>query len=145
MTEPHKVCTRCGEDKPWSAYSAHTRNPDGSTLTPRGQCRACRKDASAAHRRRIRKPVRTRTAGPLMASGPFRAWLLERLHRYEHIQAMAEDIGMDETVLRRVLRDPTKKFVALDTVDRALLNVGDGTRIDDLYGPPIPTPMENAA
>lgn len=73
-----------------------------------------------------------------LPAAPFAEWLRGIEHRYESRMEMADALGTDESLLRRVLSGE-KPGVSLDTVDRALLNVGDGTTLDMLY------PLEEAA
>lgn len=71
---------------------------------------------------------------------PFVRWLEKLQPRYESIGVFAEALGLDESLLRRVLRGwgvrrgerVPKPYVSLDTVDRALTSEGS-TLLWELY------------
>lgn len=61
---PHKVCSRCGEDKPLTEYHRDKHNPDGRTYA----CKVCRR---ASSRRAMRK---YREENPEQALQYLREW-----------------------------------------------------------------------
>jgi len=49
MESHSKVCSKCGESKPWSEFSKRRRNKDGL----QGQCKACDKQCYQKNRERV--------------------------------------------------------------------------------------------
>lgn len=41
LVERHKTCTRCGQDKTWSAYYAGKKWDDGTMRLPQSRCKDC--------------------------------------------------------------------------------------------------------
>lgn len=60
VVEPVKVCSRCKAKKPWSAYYAKTRWPDGTMRQPQSRCRECMATVSREHPEWRRKHDRKR-------------------------------------------------------------------------------------
>src|SRR5579872_4703496 len=54
LAEPTKVCAGCKDRKPYSAFYAKTRWPDGSTRTVVDRCRPCHQERRNAQRRAAR-------------------------------------------------------------------------------------------
>ena len=61
---------------------------------------------------------------PKVPAAPFREWLLARRHKYDSLVDMAVALGVDESVLRKVLAGEKPTLYAT-TVDRALTNEGN--------------------
>lgn len=59
MAERHKICTRCGERKPWSQYYAAARWPDGTMRRPGSRCKEC--DLARLRQRDKENPEAKRT------------------------------------------------------------------------------------
>lgn len=49
--EPSRVCTRCGERKPWSEFYAKVKWPDGTTRQPQSRCKRCFAEIHAQRKR----------------------------------------------------------------------------------------------
>jgi hypothetical protein len=67
MTEPTKICSRCKQDLPWSAYNLHTKeqySDNGASENrlgkPRGYCKQCDTIYARERRQRLRQARETR-------------------------------------------------------------------------------------
>lgn len=106
-----KTCSKCRKRKSASSFNPRRDSHDGL----RNQCKAC-------------TIGQVGSGTPGMGGGrlpiePFRAWLEERLEHYDNcIEDLSRAIDVDSRQLRRLLREST--WVALDTVDRAVLTEG---------------------
>lgn len=103
-----KTCSCCKESKPVAEFY---RRGNGR----RGQCIACM-------RSRHGSTSKTVAGGGRLPVGPFRRWMEERLDYYGSLELLSKATGMSDRQVRRVLRE--SEMVALDTVDRALINEG---------------------
>jgi len=52
MAEPVRVCTKCEERKPWSAFSPRSYWEDGTLRNVHGKCKACLAERARAYRKR---------------------------------------------------------------------------------------------
>lgn len=122
-----KTCTACQTEKPIEEFPLRRDTANGR----RAQCRRChnaRRDRRRGHERGT--DYTPRPGGPRLDPGPFRAWLESRLPRYSGVEDMAADLNISARRINGLMRGEYVA-VALDTVDRVLLNTD--TRLDDLY------------
>lgn len=106
-----RTCSACGKDKPLTTKHFYRR---GAGF--RQQCISC-------VRNRQGSTTKTIAGGGRLPVGPFRAWMERRLAFYGgSMELLAKATGLDDRQIRRVLREADS--VALDTVDRALINEG---------------------
>lgn len=116
-----KTCTACQAEKPIEEFSLRRDTANGR----RAQCRRCHNA-----RRFAAEEIAPRAGGPRLDPEPFRAWLESRLPRYSGVEDMAADLNFSARRINGLMRGEYVA-VALDTVDRVLLNTD--TRLDDLY------------
>lgn len=158
--EPTKVCGKCKERKPWSAFHAKTRWPDGTVRQPLSYCKDCEKRRTRRgnrsqinrrywarfkadveryqdhlERRRFRYHIARGNVAPLSmrAGGPRMdpAPFTDWLRTLgPDSEAIARIVGMEPGHIRRLLSGRHAQ-VFLDVVDRACLNAG--ASIDDIY------------
>ena len=106
-----RTCSACGEDKPLTTNHFYRRGQGY-----RRQCIPC-------VRNRAGSTTKTIAGGGRLPIGPFRDWMERRLAFYEgSVELLAKATGLPDRQVRRVLREADS--VALDTVDRALINEG---------------------
>lgn len=106
-----RTCSTCGEEKPLCEDYFYVR---GTGF--RKQCILC-------VRKRQGSTTRKAAGGGRLPIGPFREWMRERLAFYNGEPGMlAQATGLPERQVYRVLNEG--ESVALDTVDRALINEG---------------------
>lgn len=106
-----RTCSACGETKPLNTDYFYVR---GTGF--RRQCISCVRNRQGSTTRRI-------AGGGRLPIGPFRDWMERRLAFYDgSVELLAKATGLPDRQVRRVLREADS--VALDTVDRALINEG---------------------
>ena len=105
-----RSCSACGKDKPLTT-SHYYRRGKGF----RRQCIPCVQSRQGSTDKRI-------AGGGRLPVGPFREWMERKLDYYGEVALLAQATGLDDRQVRRVLREADT--VALDTVDRALINEG---------------------
>lgn len=106
-----RTCSACGKDKPLTTNNFYRRGQGY-----RRQCISC-------VRNRAGSTTKTIAGGGRLPIGPFRDWMERKLAYYEgSVELLAQATGLPDRQVRRVLREADS--VALDTVDRALINEG---------------------
>lgn len=106
-----RTCSSCGQDKPLTTKHFYRR---GAGF--RQQCILCVRNRQGSATKRI-------AGGGRLPIGPFRDWMERRLAFYGgSMELLAKATGLPDRQVRRVLREADS--VALDTVDRALINEG---------------------
>lgn len=156
VPEPHewvlrKTCTKCGETKPWAAYSPKTYGPDGSVATVQSYCRACHKASYRGYQREYRQRNAERIAAYKLAweqrkradlkkdqainstrlpAHPFKVLLWEKVLEMDKPSwlDLAEQCGVPERSIRRVLEQENVSLVLADKICTRL-----GARIYDLW------------
>jgi transposase-like protein len=88
------------------------------------RCRAC----SRAYNRRLQGSL------PDLGPEPMRSWIRARVSDYGSIAALARVVGVDESLLRRMLKRGAT--VKASTVDRLLAAEGSAS-LEELYGPAL--------
>lgn len=146
-----KVCSKCGERKPWALFSPHRYNEDGSIRRVQPYCRACHVKRHREHRRRWQKENwehkleyerewRAKRAAALRAerfgwdrklSGePITLFLEGQLKRHETFAEIAGICQCDETTIRRLVKRQAKT-VSLRQADRIITRLG--FHLSDVY------------
>lgn len=105
-----RTCSACGSDKPLTTKHYYRRGKGF-----RRQCIPCVKTRQGSTDKRI-------AGGGRLPVGPFRKWMEMKLEYYGGVELLAQATGLADRQVRRVLREADT--VALDTVDRALINEG---------------------
>ena len=138
-------CSCCRATKPWALFSPRRYWPDGTVRQVQAWCRACkielekrvnrpitpeRRRYLAAAKRRKRAALRAdRGLGPRLPVAPFKGWL-ERVREEEGgLAALAEDAGLHEDTLAKVLS--RNVVVSTRTAEAALC--ARGRMLQDLY------------
>lgn len=145
------VCSHCGLTKTFAFFSPKSYWPDGSVRSVQSRCKDCcnklRDRAKQKEWHRANRPSinarnivalrkrrqgmrRDRTSrGKLLPATPFQLWLLDVQREEGSLARLAEDAGLHEDTLAKVLsRNVT---VAEVTVERSVC--ARGLRLDDVY------------
>lgn len=146
-----KVCSKCGERKPWAHFSPNAWNEDGSVRYVTSRCKACRAAESGplSARRRERDPEGVRTYGRewlrqrvahhrreaagqdrSLPAVPLAEFLAERLEIHGTMRELAALCGCDEAGIRRVLKGAQQR-VSLGKADQYITRLG--FHLSDVY------------
>ena len=105
-----RTCSACGKDRPLTTHHFYRRGKGF-----RRQCISCVKARQGSTDKTI-------AGGGRLPIEPFRKWMERKLDYYGGVELLAQATGLPDRQVRRVLREADS--VALDTVDRALINEG---------------------
>ena len=141
-----KICTRCGEEKPWAKFSPGSYWDDGSVRCVQSYCQDCHAEIN---RNRPKKPIaperlaylvdykrRQRAAlraertsdGKRLPSAPIRELLNRAVKDTEDWVLLGEQCRMSERIFRRVM---VQENVTLRLADAICTRLG--VRVYDLY------------